>query len=302
MARTKAEIRAFLDGQVGKIAPHPGYPSLNGQCVTLTKALMEFLGVPNPYAARGDAINAGDTYIRQGLGTAGKGWLTIVVNRDMGYIGGVHYGHIWIDVQGEANYEANGARALYTTKNTRPISQGQQFVNFDKWVKEDNPMSVTDLGIARILSFGILGRNGSNGKGNALDGDYDADLNKNHVGQETNGKVWQFYQSAEGLQWKNETLPRLIKADEWAKALEKQLATATENLNKLNQQIADLSKRPTQAQLDELVKSAAEAKAQADAAKAELDKLAKEKAEDEKTGNAFLRWLGDQLNKILGKG
>lgn len=136
MARTKAEIRAFLDGQVGKIAPHPGYPSLNGQCVTLTKALMEFLGVPNPYAARGDAINAGDTYIRQGLGTEGRGWLTIVVNRDMGFIDGVHYGHIWIDLLNEANYEANGARALYTTKNTRPISQGQQFINFDKWVTE----------------------------------------------------------------------------------------------------------------------------------------------------------------------
>lgn len=303
MARTRAEIRAFLDGQVGKIAPHPGYPSLNGQCVTLTKALMEFLGVPNPYAARGDAINAGDTYIRQGLGTPGKGWLTIVVNRDMGYIGGVHYGHIWIDLAGEANYEANGARALYTTKNTRPISQGQQFVNFDKWVAEEGSnMSVTDLGIARILSFGILGRNGSNGGGNALDGAYDADLNKNHVGKETNSKVWEFYNSPEGQNWKNNTLPRLINADNRAKALEAQLATATDNLNKLNQQIAELSKRPTQSQLDELVKTAAEAKAQADAAKAELDKLAKEKAEDEKTGNAFMRWLGDQLNKLLGKG
>lgn len=155
MARTKAEIRAFLDSQVGKIVPHPGYPSLNGQCVTLTKALMEFLGVPNPYAARGDAINAGDTYIRQGLGTAGRGWLTIVVNRDMGYIDGVHYGHIWIDLLNEANYESNGARALFTTKNTRPISQGQQFVNFDKWVKED---SMVDLEVLQQMSHSILGR------------------------------------------------------------------------------------------------------------------------------------------------
>lgn len=153
MARTKAEIRAFLDRQVGTIVPHPGYPDLNGQCVTLTKALMEFLGVPNPYAARGNAIDAGDTYIRQGLGTEGKGWLTIVVNRDMGYIGGVHYGHIWVDLQGEANYESNGARALYTTKNTRPITQGQQFVNFDKWVidgGQDEMITKDDVGLLRI--------------------------------------------------------------------------------------------------------------------------------------------------------
>lgn len=143
MARTKAEVRAFLDSKVGTIVPHPGYPDLRGQCVTLTKALMEFLGVPNPYAARGNAKDAGDTYIRQGLGTEGKGWLTIVVNRDMGYIGGVHYGHIWIDLQGEANYESNGARALYTTKNTRPFSQGQQFINFDKWIGDDDMHPIT---------------------------------------------------------------------------------------------------------------------------------------------------------------
>lgn len=159
MSRTKAEVRAFLDSLVGTIVVHPGYPSLNGQCVTLTKALMEFLGVPNPYAARGDAINAGDTYIRQGLGTEGKGWLTIVVNRDMGYIDGVHYGHIWVDLSGEANYESNGARALFTTKNTRPISQGQQFINFDKWIKEEDDMSdVADNYFVQACAEGLLGR------------------------------------------------------------------------------------------------------------------------------------------------
>lgn len=155
MAKTKAEIRAFLDSKVGTKVPHPGYPDLDGQCVTLTKALMEFLGVPNPYAARGDAINAGDTYIRQGLGTPGRGWLTVVVNKDMGYIGGVHHGHIWIDLLNEANYESNGARALYTTKNTRPVTQGQQFINFDQWVKGEN---MADFEVLQQMSHSILGR------------------------------------------------------------------------------------------------------------------------------------------------
>ena len=137
MARTKQEVRDFLNSQVGqKVNPKAGI--YNGQCVSLIKALLEFLGVPNPYAARGDAINCGDTLLRQGIANNGKGWLTIVVNRDMGYIDGVHYGHIWIDVSGEANFEQNGARALYTTKNTRPIQQGQQFVNLDKYISGDN--------------------------------------------------------------------------------------------------------------------------------------------------------------------
>lgn len=134
MARTKQEVRNFLNSQVGKkVNAKAGI--YNGQCVSLIKALMEFLGVPNPYAARGNARDVGDTLLRQGVANNGKGWLTLAVNRDMGLIGGVRYGHIWIDLQGEANYEQNGARALLTTKNTRPISQGQQFVNLDKWIK-----------------------------------------------------------------------------------------------------------------------------------------------------------------------
>lgn len=178
MARTKAEVRAFLNSKVGTIVPHPGIPDLNGQCVTLIKALMEFLGVPNPYAARGHAKDAGDTYIRQGLGTPGKGWLTIVVNRSMGNIGGVTYGHIWVDLAGEANYESNGNRALYTTKNTRPISQGQQFINFDKYIKEEDSNMKLNLATARQLAETVLGREG------AMQGKHDADLKKHHVGKE----------------------------------------------------------------------------------------------------------------------
>lgn len=209
MARTKAEIRAFLDGQVGKIAPHPGYPSLNGQCVTLTKALMEFLGVPSPYAARGNAIDAGDTYIRQGLGTAGKGWLTIVVNRDMGFIGGVHYGHIWIDLQNEANYEANGARALYTTKNTRPISQGQQFINFDKWVTDggDMPELVTE-DTSNIIEHGVIARNGIRGRAYSLDGS----TGPAWVGAPlTNKLIQDIFLSPEARDWRDSDSPSSIK-------------------------------------------------------------------------------------------
>jgi len=142
MARTKAEIRAFLDAQVGSIPQHPvPYQDLSGQCVTLIKVLMDFLGVPNPYQARGNAKDVDDTLLRQGIADNGSGWLTIVVNKDMGFIDGVHYGHIWVDLQNEANYESNGRQALHVTKNTRPITQGQQFVNLDKYVTEGYKMN-----------------------------------------------------------------------------------------------------------------------------------------------------------------
>lgn len=139
MARTKSEVRAWLNKQVGKkVNAKAGI--YNGQCVSLIKALLEYLGAPNPYKARGNAKDYGDTILREGIAKNGDGWLRVVVNRNMG--GG--YGHIWIDLAGEANYEQNGARALYTTKNTRPYSHRQQVVNLDKYIKaEPKPKPAT---------------------------------------------------------------------------------------------------------------------------------------------------------------
>lgn len=135
--RTKAEIRAFLNGLVGKVPVEETDRDLDGQCVTLPKVLFDFLGVPNPYQARGHAKDAGDTYVRQGIAKNGDGWLRVVVNRSMGVINGIRYGHIWLDLKDEANYESNGARALHVTKNTRPYSQREQVINLDAWVKPD---------------------------------------------------------------------------------------------------------------------------------------------------------------------
>lgn len=136
MARTKAEVRKFLDSQVGQSVNAKSRP-YQGQCVSLVKALLEFLGAPSPYAARGNAKDVGDTLLRQNIAENGAGWLRVVVNRSMGRIGGQTYGHIWVDLANETNYEQNGARALYTTKGTRPYSQRQQVVNLDKYIKAD---------------------------------------------------------------------------------------------------------------------------------------------------------------------
>ncbi len=290
MARTKAEVRAFLDSLVGTIVPHPGYPDLNGQCVTLTKALMAFLGVPNPYAARGDAINAGDNYIKQGIGTAGKGWLTIVVNRDMGFINGVHYGHIWIDLAGEANYESNGARALYTTKNTRPISQGQQFVNFDKYITEGNDI-MNDEDAKELYRLGLHREpeNDQVWRGNVGKRFGDAAktfrgspewLSQNHAIVFFGQREKQLNEAQAQLTAANTALKAALDNDASDKAAiaaaQKQAQDALDNLNKVTDQFNDVKKK--------------------------LDEATAEKQDAEKTGNAFLRWLGDQLNKLIGKG
>lgn len=138
MARTKAEVRKFLDSQVGKSVNSKSAP-FQGQCVSLIKALLEFLGAPNPYSARGNAKDVGDTLVRQNIAEEGDGWLRVVVNRSMGVINGVRYGHIWLDLKNETNYEQNGAKALHVTKGTRPYSQREQVVNLDKYIKSDAP-------------------------------------------------------------------------------------------------------------------------------------------------------------------
>jgi len=144
--KTKTEVIAFMDSQVGKKVNAKCGP-YNGQCVSLTKALFEFLGVPNPYKARGNAKDAGDTYLREGIAKNGAGQVTVAVRRS----GGWGYGHIWIDLSGVANYEQNGARALYTTKNTRPLSQAEQLINLDQWIKADAPSKTNDQLAKEVL-------------------------------------------------------------------------------------------------------------------------------------------------------
>lgn len=149
MARTKQEVRNYLDGLVGQVPVDKSDSSLNGQCVALIKNLLEFLGASNPYAARGNAKDVGDRYVADGIANNCDGWLRVCVNRNMG--GG--YGHVWIDLSGETNYESNGATALVVTKGTRPIGQAEQIVNLDKFIVEDNASTSTDTG-GRVAQTG----------------------------------------------------------------------------------------------------------------------------------------------------
>lgn len=196
MARTKQEVRDFLNSQVGqRVNAKAG--ALNGQCVTLVKALLEFLGAPEPYKGRGDARYVGDNYVSQGIANSGTGWLVVCVNPNMG--GG--RGHCWIDVSGEANYEQNGAKALQVTKNTRPISQARQFVNLDKYVQADRKSNDT---IAQEVVAGHWG-NGEDRKNRLRNAGYDP----NAIQAIVNGKV------GASTRKSNDTIAREVVRGEW---------------------------------------------------------------------------------------
>lgn len=112
--RTKQEAIQFLESKVGTKVKCVGNSSLDGQCVTLIKSLMEFLGVADPYKARGNAKDCITKYISEGIAKPGMGFLSVFSNKDMG----AGYGHIWCNAGEGAGtfYESNGVKPLTVTK------------------------------------------------------------------------------------------------------------------------------------------------------------------------------------------
>lgn len=284
MARTKQEVRDFLNSLVGqKVNAKAGV--YNGQCVSLIKALLEFLGAPNPYAGRGNAIDVGDTLLRQGLAANNIGWLNVCVNRSMGRIfeNGVwnNYGHIWIDINNEFNIEQNGARALYTTKNTRPVSQSQQIVNLDQYISDERSgdmITEKDINPVRVIMSEVEGW----------------DITQIHSGSVDSQIMGSWY----GKSW----VEFIMHAWTVQKTKRGHLVA---QINTLNQQIAELGKRPTTADIEALKNAAETAQREADeaekiqlATKAQYDAIVAERAADEATGNAFIRFIG----RLFGSG
>ena len=175
----------------------------------------------------------------------------------------------------------------------------RNWVGVSGWLrpKKGTNMSTTDIGIARILAFHILGR--VDGGNNAIAGQVDGDLNAYHVGKETNGKIWEFYNSPEGKAWRDGRLQRLLQADARAETLGKQLSDANTALAGLQQQVNDLGQRPTQEQLDALTKAVGEANDKAVTAQAELEKLQAQNTADKASADTFLRKLGQFLSKYF---
>lgn len=295
MARTKQEVRDFLNSLPGQMV-NEKCGIYNGQCVSLIKALLDFLGAPSPYAGRGNAKDVGDTLVRQGIAGNAKGWLNVCINRDMGTLYEpslgkyVNYGHIWLDLSGEANYEQNGSRALRTTKGTRPLTQAQQIVNLDQYITGEDNGIMNDEDAKEVYRAG-LHREPENDQ-----------VWRGNVGKRFADVARSLRQSPEWLT-QNHAIVFFTQR-------EQQLNQAVAKLNDANTKLA------VALQDDELDKKAvADAKAQQVQAlkqldivtnnfngiKKQLDIMEAEKQQAVETGNAFTRWLGEQLNKILGK-
>lgn len=133
--RTKQEVISFLESKLGTKVKCVGNPSLDGQCVTLIKSLMEFLGVPNPYKARGNAKDCIAAYLKEGIAEPGTGFISVFSNKDMG--GG--FGHVWCNAGDGTGtyYESNGKKKLTVTKGE--TYDFDTACNFDKYIKEDMP-------------------------------------------------------------------------------------------------------------------------------------------------------------------
>lgn len=132
--KTKQQVIDFLESKVGTTVVCVGNPSLDGQCVTLIKSLMEFLGVPNPYKARGHAKTVISAYLAEGIAEPGIGFLSVFSNKDMG--GG--YGHIWCNAGDGTYYESNGAKPLIVTKGK--TYSFDAVCNFDKYISQGGEM------------------------------------------------------------------------------------------------------------------------------------------------------------------
>jgi len=127
--KTQNEIRDYLKSIVGT-SQVPGQ-DYQGQCVSLIKALFAFLGVPNPYGARGNATDTARNYVNEGIALSGGGWLQVCVNHDDA--GGL--GHVWLDIAGEANYQQNAYGNPTVVSGTADINHAQTIVNLDQWVE-----------------------------------------------------------------------------------------------------------------------------------------------------------------------
>ena len=205
MSRTQQEIRNYLDGTVGTKIVCPNNRGLDGQCVTLIKGLLNFLGCPTAYQARGNATDVATNYVRDGVAKSGKGWLQVCVNHN--YAGGL--GHVWIDLSGETNYESNGARALHVTKGTRNINQAQQIVNLDQWVNFSQPAQpasglpagvTPQEGTYHIQVNGLRVRSTPEIRGDNVVASYNAGEKVNHYQGyiDANGYRWVVYKAKSG--------------------------------------------------------------------------------------------------------
>ncbi|MDR1447370.1 MAG: C40 family peptidase [Candidatus Ancillula sp.] len=102
-------ITTWANARQGITFTNPPERSLDGQCVTLVKAFLTECcdGISDPYGARGNAIDFGNTLVNQGYADQITGEL--VPGDILVYDVGTAYGHIALYIGGEQLFEENAA-------------------------------------------------------------------------------------------------------------------------------------------------------------------------------------------------
>jgi FtsZ-binding cell division protein ZapB len=332
MPRVAVNADAYAANRIGIFFPAndqtPADGNLTGQCVTLNKwFLAEMTDVPNPFAARGDARYVGKRLVTEGH--------AVEVPYDQRREGDFavfeygQYGHIGVllsdpnrifeenvNVGGVARKLVDGAYVyasrignlneswrtvkpnIYRIKsyggNTMPNNGDVDNILGELWGRKPNPedYGYTQQSWHDFIYNALSAYPYQNRKADYADAVEKRKGFDNVLGiAETRSANFQRICDALGIVRQPDeqaTTDQLV-------AKIQGLLTAVASIGALQAQISELSERPTQKELDDLKKAADDANAKALA-------LQNEKAEDEKTGNAFMRWIGDQLNKLIGKG
>ncbi len=308
MPRLNANADDWAATRVGIFFPaHNSTPAdgnLTGQCVTLLKWFFaEMTDVPNPFSARGDARYVGQRLVAQGLAREvpySQRQRGDVITNEYGL-----YGHIYLQLSGGRVFEENA--------NVPPIARKAvdgAYVYASR-IGRDNEAFRRDIHVYRINSYN------EQGSGQMIVQNTDAFYNR------CNRTHWLI----RGRELDRATFARFVGQDfltfveicsddpeadkvqgwqEWGKLAVQD--NWRQQILDLQKTVADLGSRPSKEELQAVKDQIAGFQKQVD------DAHASEKAANEKSaaleadhiaaqeaGNAFTRWIGEQINKILGK-
>lgn len=270
-------------------------PSLDGQCVSLVKWFMqEMSSVPSPQAARGDARYVGQTLVRQGHAIE-----VPYTQRRRGdiicYEYGT-YGHIAVQLSGGRVFEQNvnivgpaskivdGARVYASrigseNESFRRDAHVYRLKTYVEGGADYEMITKDDIGLLRIGHSEIGGWD----LHRTHAGEYDALFLAAWQGKPVKDFVWAQWDVGGPYRDAKEALKRRVAELEQAIGGSKaEVMAAQKAVADANAKVAEESAKATEA------------------GKRLLEIEAQRKA-DEATGNSFLRWLGNQLNKLIGR-
>lgn len=309
MPRIAANADDWAATRVGIFFPAnnntPEDGNLTGQCVTLLKWFFaEMTSVPSPFTARGDARYVGKRLVAEGLADEvpySERRRGDVITNEYGT-----YGHIYLQLSGGRIFEENanvGGAARRVLKDGTVVYAAR--------IGSDAESFRRDVHVYRLRSYK------EEGSGQMVIQNADnwySRCNKTHVqirGRELSREVFNSFVGSEFLRFVEacsddpeadavqnwQTVGKIAVTDNWQKQIGDLLATVQSLGSRPSAEELKVAKDQAEAFRSQVESANAAAKAAEEKAAAlEVEHIAAQEA-----GNAFTRWIGEQINKILGK-